>query len=524
MKKNLYIGLSILIVLLTADGIAWRIRMSKGRANQDSQAKALFERNCVVCHGMTGDGKGEAAYLLYPKPRNFRAGKFRLVTSQNLQPTRDDLFRTISNGMPGTAMPSWGHLSERDRWALADYVLKLNKDGWYDRGIQLNYSLAEARKYAAEMTEPGEAIPIPPEPASTPEGLEQGRKYYGTACAKCHGEKGEGKRDPTWRTAEGFPTSSRNLLRGVFKGGRDGKQLYLRFSTGLPGTPMPSGELAGDQVWRVVQYIQSLSNPAEQDRNTIRPAGLVAKRMQDLPPGPEDTRWQDIPEVYVPLMPLWWRDGYINGVRVKTAHNDQRLAFRLEWNNATRDDEGVRQQSFPEGAAIQLTASVLPPLFAMGAANEVVNIWHWKALWDEDLRGFHDVAQAFPNLVSDAYFGSKKGWKSGPHEDSTFIPARQLNNPVARQRHSSVEKANAAGFGSYTAQSPEDQNVDGSSNWKEGVWRVQFVRDLGATNRNDVPLGVGEKVSVAFAIWDGSVADRNGQKTVSIWNTLRLEP
>jgi DMSO reductase family type II enzyme heme b subunit len=55
------------------------------------------------------------------------------------------------------------------------------------------------------------------------------------------------------------------------------------------------------------------------------------------------------------------------------------------------------------------------------------------------------------------------------------------------------------------------------------MWRVQFVRDLGATNRNDVPLGVGEKVSVAFAIWDGSVADRNGQKTVSIWNTLRLE-
>jgi len=127
-------------------------------------------------------------------------------------------------------------------------------------------------------------------------------------------------------------------------------------------------------------------------------------------------------------------------------------------------------------------------------------------------------------MVSDEYFGSQKGWKSGPLDDSTFITARQLNDAVARQRDSSIEEANAAGFGTYKAQAPEDQNVAGSSSWKDGVWHVDFVRDIRASNRNDVPFSVGEKVSVAFAIWDGNVADRNGQKTVSIWNKLKLEP
>jgi len=81
------------------------------------------------------------------------------------------------------------------------------------------------------------------------------------------GETLHERRDATWRTAEGFPTWSRNLKEGVFKGGREGKQLYLRFFTGLPGTPMPSGSLPGEQVWRVVQYVQSLSDPAAQEKS-----------------------------------------------------------------------------------------------------------------------------------------------------------------------------------------------------------------------------------------------------------------
>ncbi|MFQ5724346.1 MAG: c-type cytochrome, partial [Terriglobia bacterium] len=222
MKKRLTAVLLALLVVLAGGLVAWWIWRGRTPPDETARARQLYQQHCAVCHGPQGDGKGEAAYLLQPKPRNFRAGKFRLVSSENLEPTREDVFQTISNGMPGTAMPSWAHLPESDRWALADYVLRLNREGWVDIGLSQGDTREEAESYADLMVEPGRPIPIAPEPPLTPQGLKQGERFYRIACANCHGEKGEGRRDPTWRTAEGFPTWSRNLREGVFKGGRDG--------------------------------------------------------------------------------------------------------------------------------------------------------------------------------------------------------------------------------------------------------------------------------------------------------------
>lgn len=524
MKKNLYVVVSIVAVVVAGLLIGWWVRRGREPRVEVPRGQALYEKNCTVCHGLEGDGKGKAAYLLQPKPRKFRAGKFRLVNSKNLQPTRQNVVRVITEGMPGTPMPPWGHLPDADREALADYVLKLSKDGWYGRGIELGYSKAEAAEFAAEMTDPGEPIATPPEPSLTKRGLEEGQRYYVKVCAKCHGENGEGKQDPTWRTDEGFPTWARDLRHGVFKGGREGNELYLRFHTGLPGTPMPSGELPPVEVWRVVQYVQSLSDPAAQEQAQIRKHEIATRRLPSLPSDPNDAVWESVPEVRIALMPLWWHQGYIDAVRVKAAHDGQRLAFRLEWSDGTRDVEGIRQQTFPDGAAVQLAASASPPLFAMGAAGETVNIWHWKALWDQDQKKFQDVRAPFPEVVADGYFGSEKGWRSDPLEDSSFRPADAAGNLIAStRRESTVEDANAAGFGTLSHQGTEKQNVQGASAWKDGVWRLQLVRDLEASDTGDVPLPPNKSASIAFAIWDGSAGDRNGQKSVSIWNTLKLE-
>jgi len=71
-----------------------------------ARGQQTFAKQCAPCHGVEGRGDGEAAYLLYPRPRNFHAGKFRLVSTWEGVPTDDDLFQTISRGMPGSAMPS----------------------------------------------------------------------------------------------------------------------------------------------------------------------------------------------------------------------------------------------------------------------------------------------------------------------------------------------------------------------------------------------------------------------------------
>jgi Cytochrome c len=68
-----------------------------------ASGKQVFVKQCAPCHGSEGRGDGEAAYLLYPRPRNFHPGRFRLVSTWEGVPSDDDLFQTISRGMPGLA-------------------------------------------------------------------------------------------------------------------------------------------------------------------------------------------------------------------------------------------------------------------------------------------------------------------------------------------------------------------------------------------------------------------------------------
>src|SRR3989338_8152985 len=104
--------------------------------------KALYEKQCAVCHGMTGAADGKAAYLLYPKPRDFARDKFRLVSTTNMQATDEDLFKTISQGMPGSAMPPWTALSTKDRWALVYYVRYLSEFENYKTTCEITEEMA----------------------------------------------------------------------------------------------------------------------------------------------------------------------------------------------------------------------------------------------------------------------------------------------------------------------------------------------------------------------------------------------
>lgn len=81
--------------------------------------KALYAKNCMACHGEKGDGNGPAGKMMKPKPRDFREAKF--VNGDK----PENIFKTIAEGLPGTAMAPFKALSEEDRSALAHYVLSL---------------------------------------------------------------------------------------------------------------------------------------------------------------------------------------------------------------------------------------------------------------------------------------------------------------------------------------------------------------------------------------------------------------
>ena len=89
----------------------------------------LFARNCAACHGENGNGKGLAAQFLFPKPRDLRAGRFRLVSTSNGVPTLDDMIAVLRRGMPGSSMPPWSHLGDEQIRQLAEYVLGLRRQG-----------------------------------------------------------------------------------------------------------------------------------------------------------------------------------------------------------------------------------------------------------------------------------------------------------------------------------------------------------------------------------------------------------
>jgi mono/diheme cytochrome c family protein len=81
----------------------------------------LYERNCSGCHGVAGAGDGETGRALGVQPRDFKAGGFSFGN------TPEDLFRTISAGIPGrSVMPAFGGvLSEEERRLVVEHVLTL---------------------------------------------------------------------------------------------------------------------------------------------------------------------------------------------------------------------------------------------------------------------------------------------------------------------------------------------------------------------------------------------------------------
>ncbi|MGQ9646710.1 MAG: c-type cytochrome [Thermodesulfobacteriota bacterium] len=89
-----------------------------------SQGKKLYEQNCALCHGATGDGKGPAGVALKPPPRTFNIPFNQWTYSKG---NLNKVFDIITKGIPNTAMVKWSQLSEQERWALVYTVVEFAK-------------------------------------------------------------------------------------------------------------------------------------------------------------------------------------------------------------------------------------------------------------------------------------------------------------------------------------------------------------------------------------------------------------
>lgn len=244
--------------------------LAEGQAAQEpltGPVSGLYTRWCAACHGAEGRGDGPAARHLFPPPRDFYTESFRLVSTTNAVPTREDIEAAIRRGMPGTAMRAFDNLTNAERKQLAEEVL-----GWYRQGIREQLLSALAAQHeevdAEELEEavtlrvtPGPAIEVPAIGPADPAAVARGKQIYlALGCAKCHGDDGRGTGDLPLADEKGNPCIPRDLVSDPFKGGNDPEAIFLRIRAGMPGTPHPAClQVASEQIVAVVHYCRAIA-------------------------------------------------------------------------------------------------------------------------------------------------------------------------------------------------------------------------------------------------------------------------
>ncbi|HEY4905438.1 MAG TPA: c-type cytochrome [Candidatus Sulfotelmatobacter sp.] len=215
----------------------------EGLTGNANAGKALYRRYCITCHGVHGDGAGENAPHLDPKPRDFTKAAFKCrSTPSGDLPTDSDLYDTISRGIYNSAMPPWRPLTRQQRADLIAYIKTFSP------------------RFHEEP--PVASVVIPPEPPTSAESVQRGAALFQSMnCWSCHGKEGRGNGPSalTLTDSKGYPILPFDFTKApYFKCGETPRDVFKDLSTGLDGTPMPSfaDSLKPDQIWDVVHYIQ----------------------------------------------------------------------------------------------------------------------------------------------------------------------------------------------------------------------------------------------------------------------------
>lgn len=201
--------------------------------------QALYRENCAICHGENGKGDGSLARQLSPPPRDFTKSSFRFrSTDLGEPPAAIDLLKTMTLGIEGSygrSMPPFPDLTFDQKVALLEVIQEF----------------ADIDQFGISM-----AVPPRPEGASAEKGQ---ALFVEHGCAQCHGVNGDGNGilAGELRDDQGSIIMPANLQTGLFKGGSNPEDIWMRLQTGLPGTPMPSfgRSLSVEESWSLVEYV-----------------------------------------------------------------------------------------------------------------------------------------------------------------------------------------------------------------------------------------------------------------------------
>ena len=339
------------------------------QAGDANAGKAVYQVKCIGCHGEKGDGKGPAAELLVPQPRDFTSGIYKIRTTSGKAPSDQDLFKVITDGMPGTSMPSWAVLPEKERWNLVAYI----------------------KAFAADkFKEAPKKLELPKEVASSAESIKRGKEMFeAIECNKCHGTEGraDGPSRPELKDEWGHPIAPANLTkRWNFRGGASRTDIAMRLGAGVLGTPMPSfidSVEKPEDIWHLTNYILSLGPDSPHYATLV----TVTAVSDTIPDDPNADFWKKLTPNNIPLMGQVIQDPRnfnpsVDLVSIRAVYNDKEVAFHLTWDDPTQSTDDPAKKLFADAISLQFppqpSSGTERPYFLMGDSSDAVYLLRWE--------------------------------------------------------------------------------------------------------------------------------------------------
>jgi mono/diheme cytochrome c family protein len=257
---------------------------------------SMYRQQCLHCHGLTGDGRGATSPWVNPHPRDYRLGRFKFTSSKQdegrRKPRREDLIRTIYEGIEGSSMPTFRMLTTPEIEALASYVIHLSLRGEMEYSIlvaadkgELDGGVTGGVKDYLEvigknwldaqqsLIQPEMIPPANMTDAQMTESVRNGMRLFTTgkaSCISCHTDFG---RQSAFKfDAWGTVTRPIDLTLGIYHGGRRPIDLFWRIHSGVNGSGMTAfgSQVSSKDIWDIVHFLQVLPYPGMRQKYDIK--------------------------------------------------------------------------------------------------------------------------------------------------------------------------------------------------------------------------------------------------------------
>jgi mono/diheme cytochrome c family protein len=486
-----------------------------GTDAQRDAGKALYLKYCSQCHGESGDGNGYATPHLFPRPRDFTTGKFKVRTTPNgALPTQQDLVNIIRRGMPYTSMPGWPNLSDGDVSNLAYYIKTFSPD----------FSSPE------NVPQP---VSLPSAPRASDASVEMGKKLYVDAgCVRCHGTlgRGDGTSAPTLKDDWGYPIRAADLAQSwTFRGGSSREDIFRTMSTGLNGTPMPSflEALTEEERWAITDYIVSLSGGGGPGYTNLVVAKPVTGSI-DLAKGAES--FASAPAARFPIVGQIMEPGRAfhpsaTSLTVQAIYDTEAVALLVRWHDMSAQKTGTN------GPQVQVPAEEEEGPAAGAAGGDAA----------ADSGSVFGDAEVAPDAAPQDPFAEEPAPADQPSEFSDAvavqIPSQAPSGAIKPyfifgDPQNSVDlwffdlageapvQFTGRGSGDLAPKDPAD--VTGVASYDQGEWSVIFKRPL--RTESGAAFAPGEFLPIAFSVWDGFARERGSRRGLTLWYSMYLEP